>query len=141
MSNLKVEALAREFHYNGIRIPDPGPDLTVEQVRDLLTPNYPEIATASNARIHGKERLQVSSRLPGREFQQSMLSEKVAIGRTWKAMPTYVRVTVGTADEMAKFQAAFVKCMEMPVTSPTVAYLQRSDLYIPSELDHNWNVT
>jgi PRTRC genetic system protein C len=31
----------------GIRIPDPGPDLSVEQVRDLLTPNYPEIATAS----------------------------------------------------------------------------------------------
>jgi len=47
MSTLKVEALAREFHYNGIRIPDPGPELTVEQVRDLLTPNYPEIATAS----------------------------------------------------------------------------------------------
>jgi hypothetical protein len=38
MSTLKVEALAREFHYNGIRIPDPGPELTVEQVRDLLTP-------------------------------------------------------------------------------------------------------
>ena len=47
MSTLKVEALAREFDYNGIRIPDPGPELSVEQVRDLLTPNYPEIATAS----------------------------------------------------------------------------------------------
>jgi PRTRC genetic system protein C len=47
MSNLKVEALVREFCYNGIRIPDPGPDLTIDQVRDLLTPNYPEIATAS----------------------------------------------------------------------------------------------
>jgi PRTRC genetic system protein C len=47
MSNLKAEALLREFYYNGIRIPDPGPELTVEQVRDLLTPNYPEIATAS----------------------------------------------------------------------------------------------
>lgn len=47
MSNLKVETLAREFSYNGIRIPDPGPDLTIDQVRDLLTPNYPEIATAS----------------------------------------------------------------------------------------------
>ena len=49
MSSLKAEALLREFHYNGIRIPDPGPELTVEQVRDLLTPNYPEIATASVA--------------------------------------------------------------------------------------------
>jgi PRTRC genetic system protein C len=47
MSHLKAEALLREFHYNGIRIPDPGPELTVEQVRDLLTPNYPAIATAS----------------------------------------------------------------------------------------------
>lgn len=47
MSTLKAEALTREFHYNGVRIPDPGPELTVEQVRDLLTPNYPEIATAS----------------------------------------------------------------------------------------------
>jgi PRTRC genetic system protein C len=47
MSTLKAEALVREFHYNGIRIPDPGSDLTVEQVRDLLTPQFPEIATAS----------------------------------------------------------------------------------------------
>jgi len=47
MSNLKTEALLREFHYNGIRIPDPGSELTVEQVRDLLTPAYPEIATAT----------------------------------------------------------------------------------------------
>ena len=47
MSNLKTEALLREFHYNGIRIPDPGPELTVDQVRDLLTPAYPEIATAT----------------------------------------------------------------------------------------------
>jgi PRTRC genetic system protein C len=47
MSNLKTEVLLREFQYNGVRIPDPGPELTVEQVRDLLTPSYPEIATAS----------------------------------------------------------------------------------------------
>ena len=47
MSSLKVEALHREFFYNGVRIPDPGPELTVEQVRDLLAPNCPEIATAS----------------------------------------------------------------------------------------------
>ena len=47
MSGLKTAVLQREFQYNGVRIPDPGPELTVEQVRDLLTPNYPEIATAS----------------------------------------------------------------------------------------------
>lgn len=47
MTALKVEALMREFQYNGIRIPDPGPELSVDQVRDLLTPQFPEIATAS----------------------------------------------------------------------------------------------
>jgi histidinol-phosphate aminotransferase len=78
----------------------------------------------------------VDVKRPGLAFQESMLNEKIAIGRTWKALPTYVRVTVGTADEMAKFQAAFVKCMDMPVASPTVAYQQQSELYIPTELDH-----
>ena len=47
MSNLRAERLVREFHYDGIRIPDPGPKLSVEQIRDLLTPQFPEIATAS----------------------------------------------------------------------------------------------
>lgn len=73
---------------------------------------------------------------PGREFQQNMLKEKIAIGRTWKAMPTYVRVTVGTADEMKKFEMAFVKCMDMPTTSATVACSQTADFYIPSELEY-----
>jgi PRTRC genetic system protein C len=52
MSSLKTEALLREFYYNGVRIPDPGPDLTVDQVRDLLVPRFPEIATAL---VHGPE--------------------------------------------------------------------------------------
>ena len=47
MSGLKVEVLQREFFYNGTRIPDPAPSLSVEQVRELLTPTWPEIATAT----------------------------------------------------------------------------------------------
>ena len=47
MSSLTVKALHREFFYNGTRIPDPAPTLTVEQVREILTPTCPEIATAS----------------------------------------------------------------------------------------------
>ena len=49
MTSLKVEALQREFFYNGTRIPDPVPNLSVEQVRELLTPTWPEIATATLA--------------------------------------------------------------------------------------------
>jgi PRTRC genetic system protein C len=47
MSSVTVKALHREFFYNGTRIPDPAPNLTVEQVRELLTPSHPEIATAT----------------------------------------------------------------------------------------------
>jgi PRTRC genetic system protein C len=47
MSGVTVKALHREFLYNGARIPDPAPNLTVEQVRELLTPSFPEIATTS----------------------------------------------------------------------------------------------
>lgn len=54
----------------------------------------------------------VDARRPGGEFQSAMLNENVEIGRTWAAMPTYVRVSVGTRDEMTRFRAAFVKCMD-----------------------------
>jgi PRTRC genetic system protein C len=47
LSTLKVSPLVREFYYNGSRIPDPNPSLSLDQVRDFLTPIYPEIATAS----------------------------------------------------------------------------------------------
>jgi histidinol-phosphate aminotransferase len=77
----------------------------------------------------------VDVKRPGHEFQQSMMKENVAIGRTWAALPTYVRVTVGTKDEMAKFQTAFVKCMDIaPSTTPTTAELYIPAHHIPSEL-------
>ncbi|HUA59083.1 MAG TPA: pyridoxal phosphate-dependent aminotransferase [Verrucomicrobiae bacterium] len=40
-----------------------------------------------------------------------LAKEKVVIGRVWKSWPTHVRVTVGTKEEMQKFQAAFLKVM------------------------------
>ncbi len=49
----------------------------------------------------------IDSKRPGRETAKTMLEQKVAIGRTWAALPTHVRVTIGTAAEMEKFKAAF----------------------------------
>lgn len=46
-TTLKTSLLLRVFFYNGVRIPDPDPAMSTEQVRDLLTPSYPEITTAS----------------------------------------------------------------------------------------------
>ena len=59
----------------------------------------------------------VDVKRPGGEFQSAMLEENVAIGRTWASMPTYVRVSVGTQSEMARFQTAFVKCMDKAASS------------------------
>jgi PRTRC genetic system protein C len=46
-TTLKTSTLPREFVFNGSRIPDPDPQMSIDQVRDLLTPSYPEIATAT----------------------------------------------------------------------------------------------
>jgi len=44
---MQVEQMEREFTYNGVRLPDPGHKLSVDQVRDTYAAAYPEIATAS----------------------------------------------------------------------------------------------
>ncbi len=67
---------------------------------------------------------------PGREFAALMQKEDVYIGRTWSAMPKYVRVTVGTAPEMKKFQSAFAKVY---ATAPSMAHLDLP-YTAPSEL-------
>jgi histidinol-phosphate/aromatic aminotransferase/cobyric acid decarboxylase-like protein len=48
---------------------------------------------------------------PGNEVVEAMRKEKIYIGRVWKSWPTYVRVSVGTQDEMNKFKSAFLKVM------------------------------
>jgi histidinol-phosphate aminotransferase len=53
----------------------------------------------------------VDVKRPGREIIEAMRKEKVYIGRVWPSWPTYVRVTVGTKDEMEKFKSAFLKVM------------------------------
>jgi histidinol-phosphate aminotransferase len=61
----------------------------------------------------------VDVKRPGKEFAALMQKQDVYIGRTWAAMPSYVRVTVGTSAEMKKFQGAFAKAYDTP---PSVAH-------------------
>ena len=50
---MKVEAMEREFRYNGgLSLPDPNPKLAVEEVINLYSSTYPEITTAA---IEGPE--------------------------------------------------------------------------------------
>lgn len=49
---LQTNTLARAFRYNSVSLPDPGPQYTLEQVRELFSATYPEIV---NAAIEGPE--------------------------------------------------------------------------------------
>jgi histidinol-phosphate aminotransferase len=48
---------------------------------------------------------------PGQEIAKALQEHKIYIGRVWKAWPTYVRVSIGTKEEMAKFKEALPKVM------------------------------
>jgi histidinol-phosphate/aromatic aminotransferase/cobyric acid decarboxylase-like protein len=54
----------------------------------------------------------VQGKASGPETTEAMLRYKVAIGRSWAALPNHVRVTIGTADEMARFKSAFERVMD-----------------------------
>ena len=44
---IEVTTLSREFSYNGVKLPDPNPNMTPEEVRAVYTNQYPDLATAS----------------------------------------------------------------------------------------------
>jgi len=67
----------------------------------------------------------LDAKRPAQEVIKAMAAQNVYIGRPWPVWPTHVRITVGTADEMAAFQAAFKKVMSGAVTASMSAPLSR----------------
>jgi histidinol-phosphate aminotransferase len=53
----------------------------------------------------------LDTKRPGGEVLAAMAKKDVYIGRIWPAWPTYVRITVGTKQEMAMFQKTFMEVM------------------------------
>jgi histidinol-phosphate/aromatic aminotransferase/cobyric acid decarboxylase-like protein len=53
----------------------------------------------------------VDVKRPGGEVISAMAKDHVYIGRVWPVWPTYVRVSVGTKDEMERFKTSFLKVM------------------------------
>jgi len=43
---LTVLRMSRLFVFNGIRLPDPNPDMSVEEVKALYAAQYPELTTS-----------------------------------------------------------------------------------------------
>jgi histidinol-phosphate aminotransferase len=54
----------------------------------------------------------IDGKRPGKELAEALLKHKVAIGRSWPALPTFVRVTIGTREEMVSFRRAFERVMQ-----------------------------
>jgi histidinol-phosphate aminotransferase len=48
---------------------------------------------------------------PAKQVIAAMAQQNVVIGRVWPAMPSYSRVSIGTSEEMALFQQAWLKVM------------------------------
>jgi len=59
----------------------------------------------------------LDTRRPTKQVIAAMAQQKVIIGRAWPSMPTYTRITVGTREEMEKFQVAFQNVMTGKVTA------------------------
>jgi histidinol-phosphate aminotransferase len=79
-------------------------DVRNDTLAFLAKNNFHYVPSVSNC-------FMIDVKRPGDEVVMAMRSEKVYIGRVWSAWPTYVRVTVGTQDEMNKFKTAFLKIM------------------------------
>jgi histidinol-phosphate aminotransferase len=71
----------------------------------------------------------LDTKRPGKQVIDAMATQKVFVGRIWPVMPTHVRITIGTRDEMSRFQTAFQKVMSGAVTAsltPSLPAAQRA---------------
>jgi histidinol-phosphate aminotransferase len=64
----------------------------------------------------------LDTKQPAKPAIDAMAKQNVFIGRIWPSMPTYTRVTIGTAPEMGQFQAAWQKVMTGAVTASVGAF-------------------
>ncbi len=78
----------------------------------------------------------LDTKRPGKEVIDAMAQQKIYIGRIWPVMPTSVRITVGTHDEMQQFQTAFQKVMRgttaFSQSPPRVTKKTRRNSVLPS---------
>lgn len=54
----------------------------------------------------------LDAKRPAKAVVEAMAKQNVMIGRVWPVMPNWTRITVGTHEEMAQFQAALRKVMD-----------------------------
>jgi histidinol-phosphate aminotransferase len=77
-------------------------DIRTDTFDFLTKKNVEFIPSESNCFMFNAKR-------PGKEFWKEMTAENVYVGRTWPVWPNWVRVTVGSKEDMSKFKEAFSK--------------------------------
>jgi histidinol-phosphate aminotransferase len=70
----------------------------------------------------------LDTKRPAREVIAAMSAQNVFIGRPWPIWPTHVRITVGTQNEMERFQEAFQRVMSGAASASLIAPHEPSPL-------------
>ena len=70
----------------------------------------------------------LDAKRPAKEVIAAMKAQNVFIGRPWPVWPTHVRITVGTQNEMERFQDAFQRVMSGASASAASELLSPSGL-------------
>ena len=89
-----------------------------------LVPKRRAIIKANREEVHGwctqkgysfipsvSNKFMIDVKMPTSTYIEGMVKEKVLVGRAWPSMPTYVRVSIGLPEEMAKWKIAHEKVM------------------------------
>jgi histidinol-phosphate/aromatic aminotransferase/cobyric acid decarboxylase-like protein len=94
-----------------------GPSLIQERIginkknRDLAFEHLEKVGVTYIPSLTNFFMIQVKG-MTGQQVGTAMMQHKVAIGRVWQEWPQMVRVTVGTYEEMGKFNAALDKVLQ-----------------------------
>lgn len=70
----------------------------------------------------------LDTKRPAKEVIAAMSTQNVFIGRPWPVWPTHVRITVGTQNEMERFQEAFQRVMSGATAATLIAPHEPSPL-------------
>jgi histidinol-phosphate/aromatic aminotransferase/cobyric acid decarboxylase-like protein len=56
-------------------------------------------------------KIMIDVKRPGREAFSAMAAKGVYVGRSWPSLPTHIRVSIGTKEEMERFKQVFAEVM------------------------------
>jgi histidinol-phosphate/aromatic aminotransferase/cobyric acid decarboxylase-like protein len=54
-------------------------------------------------------KLMVDARMPTQQMTDGLKKQNVYVGRPWPVWPTWVRVSIGSSEELARFKTAFIE--------------------------------